>query len=200
MLSPQTVDVAVGVADVALGSQFTCMLMQGSADARCFGRGAFGSLGTGSTADVLTPPSSSIAVAGRVVKLAAGFGHACAVVQAASGGSQSVVCWGLNGNGQVGIGTAGSNVLLPSVVYVGAVSAIGLGQYHTCIVVAAQLGLRCWGRNGHGQLGSGTVGTDVLAPPTTSVVAGVSAVAGGAMHTCAIVGANSGLRCFGLNT
>jgi len=73
------------------------------------------------------------------------------------------------------------------------------GGSHSCAVVDG--GVRCWGANDFGQLGNPAFGdvdaaTDVagLRPGTN---AGVTAVAAGDSHTCAIV--NGGVQCWGYN-
>jgi alpha-tubulin suppressor-like RCC1 family protein len=59
-------------------------------------------------------------------------------------------------------------------------------------------GLRCWGHNGGGELGNGTL-LDVPAPPLTDVLTGARAVAAGANFTCALL-QTGGLRCWGYNS
>jgi Regulator of chromosome condensation (RCC1) repeat/Repeat of unknown function (DUF5648) len=55
--------------------------------------------------------------------------------------------------------------------------------------------LQCWGRNNRGQLGDGTI-TDRLTPiQAIAAGSGVTAVAAGVTHTCAVV--NGGTVCFG---
>jgi alpha-tubulin suppressor-like RCC1 family protein len=57
--------------------------------------------------------------------------------------------------------------------------------------------LRCWGYNSYGQVGDATT-TNRAAPVSLSAFAGVTGVAVGASHTCAIVG--GGVKCVGYNT
>ena len=86
------------------------------------------------------------------------------------------------------------------------VSGIAAGGAHTCAVTTAPgelTGVKCWGRNGHGQLGDNT-NTDRLTP--TSVIGlpsiGVGNVRPGGYHTCALTGAPGfpiRLMCWGRN-
>src|SRR3569623_325492 len=76
---------------------------------------------------------------------------------------------------------------------------VGAGGSHSCAVVDG--GVRCWGSNDYGELGAPTFGdvdmaTDVrtLEPGTN---AGVTAVAVGEHHSCAIV--NGAMKCWGRN-
>jgi alpha-tubulin suppressor-like RCC1 family protein len=61
---------------------------------------------------------------------------------------------------------------------------------------AARL-VRCWGANSEGQRGDGDT-SDRFIPPTTDLLAGVSAIAAGAIHTCALR-SNGTVRCWGYN-
>jgi alpha-tubulin suppressor-like RCC1 family protein len=129
--------------------------------------------------------------------LSGGDGHTCALMR--SGG---VRCWGFNGEGQLGDGTTEDTPLPPPVDLLEDVQALSAGAYHTCVVRAekGQGGVRCWGENGSGQLGDGT--TDAReTPPGRDVLTGVTAVAAGPLHTCALTGAaqGRGVRCWGAN-
>jgi hypothetical protein len=78
----------------------------------------------------------------------------------------------------------------------GNASTLAAGDSHTCAVVAGGT-IRCWGRNGHGQLGDGTT-TDRSTPVTVQGLTGVTQLAAGGYHTCAVV-AGGTIRCWGRN-
>ena len=132
----------------------------------------------------------------NVTALAGGGTHSCAVVD---GGVQ---CWGWNGYGQLGDGST-TNSATPVQVsgLTSGVTAVATGDLHSCAVVNG--GVRCWGYNLYGQLGNGSSGFQSMTNPTPVQVSGlpsgsgVSAVAGGHYHSCAVV--NGGVRCWGGN-
>ena len=59
-------------------------------------------------------------------------------------------------------------------------------------------GVRCWGYNGLGQLGTGNT-VQLNSPPSTDILTGVSFIGGGDNHKCAIMASDGGVRCWGVN-
>lgn len=77
-----------------------------------------------------------------------------------------------------------------------AASAIAAGGTHSCAVVSG--GVQCWGNSGRGQLGNGLVSPPITVPvQAIAAGSGVTAIAGGGFHSCAIVA--GGLKCWGYN-
>ncbi len=77
------------------------------------------------------------------------------------------------------------------------VSAIAVGQYHTCALVGG--GVKCWGWNGYGQLGDGT-STQRLTPVDVSGLASGVSASLRAMATPARLTSAGGVKCWGDNT
>jgi alpha-tubulin suppressor-like RCC1 family protein len=93
----------------------------------------------------------------EILQIANGQYHTCALRS-----SGTVVCWGENGSGQLGIGTT-TDQLTP-VVVPGLSDVVDLvaGWEHTCALLANGR-VRCWGGNGQDQVGDGS-GSDQLSP------------------------------------
>jgi len=129
------------------------------------------------------------------VRVAAGFGHACAVTAGA------LHCWGDDGDGQLGVaaGDAGMGQA-PVTVAGGPWVAPAAGSVHTC-ALAADGGVWCWGYNLEGQLGLGDThpGDDHLEPIQLGTARDWVFVATGQGHGCGIRSPGT-LYCWGRNT
>jgi hypothetical protein len=128
-----------------------------------------------------------------VVELAAGWFHTCARRSAGT-----VICWGANGNGQVGDGTLEVLRRVPTLVEgLDATVEITAGQSHTCARDSTR-GVVCWGRADSGQLGDGTRGdelgsrrvpTQVSSESIRFSVSDLRGISAGGSHTCALIDA-----------
>jgi len=147
-----------------------------------------------------------------VVAVAAGVGHACALLT-----NGRVKCWGYNVSGQLGLGDTAnrgdnSNELgdYLSTVDLGTgrrAKTIVAGEYHTCALLDNNT-VKCWGSNSVGQLGYGDTVSRGDTPgqmgnnlPTVDLGTGrkAKALSAGGYGTCAILD-NNLLKCWGLNS
>jgi alpha-tubulin suppressor-like RCC1 family protein len=77
------------------------------------------------------------------------------------------------------------------------VTAVTARFYHTCALVGGAA--KCWGDNDCGQLGDNDTNSFYRTAPiqVLGLTSGVTAIAAGAYHTCAVV--NGGAKCWGAN-
>mgnify|MGYP000270505841 CR=1 FL=1 len=129
-----------------------------------------------------------------IASISGGGYHTCALTTA--GG---VKCWGENSNGQLGDNTTVSKSTPVAVSGLSSgVSTISTGLYHTCALTTAGA-VKCWGRNGFGQLGDEDVGVHKSVPTAVAgLSSGVSHVSLGDYHTCAVTTAGA-VKCWGHN-
>lgn len=171
------------------GHDHTCAIK--NAALYCWGANGSGQLGTGNTANRTTPGLVAAMDVG-VTAAAAGSVHTCAIK------NNALYCWGLNSSFQLGDGTNTSSTFARAVVNMDSgVQAVSVGFDHTCAIKNAAL--YCWGTNNNGQSGVANAGANQQVPSlVTGFNAGVTAVAAGFQHTCAI--RNGGLFCWGRNS
>ncbi len=97
----------------------------------------------------------------------------------------SLVCWGFNGSGQLGLGTKDGNVHDPTPVPgLEHTLQVAMNESDVCAVRDDHRVL-CWGENSGGQAGPGTPGLD----PTPALIPGLDGatqVALGKYHVCAL--------------
>jgi alpha-tubulin suppressor-like RCC1 family protein len=80
----------------------------------------------------------------------------------------------------------------------GSVTALAAGGGHTCALTSGG-GVKCWGENSGGQLGNGTTARSSSPVEVTGLSSGVTAIAAGVGHTCALT-SGGGVKCWGHNT
>ena len=195
--SPVPIDVdglTSGVTAISAGIFHTCALTN-AGGVKCWGFNRFGQLGDNSTTDRVDPVDV-VGLTSGIVAISAGVLHTCATT--AAGGAK---CWGGNGQGQLGDGTTTDRLTAVDVTgLAGGIKAIAAGggsenPGHTCALTTAG-GTKCWGYNGFGQLGDGSLINQSAPVDVIGLASGVTAMDTGAAHTCALT--NSGaLKCWG---
>jgi alpha-tubulin suppressor-like RCC1 family protein len=157
-MPPPDVDVGGTAAQVAVGLEHTCVLLD-TGSVRCWGANGAGQLGYGhdealgrQPGDMPTP---DVVLGGKAVEIALGASHSCALLE-----SGAVKCWGSGEYGQLGLGGKANvgdapNQMPPQDVPIGGKAVrIVAGGDRTCAVLASGA-LRCWGAAKSGALGYG---------------------------------------------
>ena len=109
-----------------------------------------------------------------------------------------VKCWGKNEFGQLGDGTyANKNTPVDVIGLSSGVIGLGAAEAHTCALTTAG-GVKCWGKNDHGQLGDGTLADKNTPVDVSGLSSDVMAVSANGFHSCALTTAG-GVKCWGYN-
>lgn len=192
---------------LAAGERHTCALLD-DASVKCWGSGADGRLGSGSTDDIgdgsgqmgdaLQPVDFGL---GRsALAIAAGEAHTCALLD-----DLTVTCWGAGADGRLGyddtdnVGDGvGSTVASAGAVGFGGgrtAQAVVAGGAHTCALLD-DFSVTCWGSGGDGRLGyedtdnvGDGIGVSTALAGQVDLGSGRTAlaVAAGGEHTCALL-------------
>ncbi len=182
----------LGIGETAIsivaGYYHACVLTA-SGGVKCWGYNARGQLGNGTTVSSSTPVDV-LGLSSGVIGITAGYMHTCALTTA------ELFCWGANYAGQLGdVSTIDRHV--PTHVLNGAVD-VAAGRSHTCVVTMFGSVL-CSGSGYRGQLGNGNGTSSVYLVEVAGLQAGVSKVAAGDNHACALIAATGALKCWGAN-
>lgn len=177
------------------GRYHTCGITL-SGIAYCWGANLDGRLGDGSNDPTMVPVQAATPVAFETI--GSGWNHTCGLSK-----SGLAYCWGFNQHGEVGalIPPPDSVAIeVPRPVTGPIFKLLAVGGLHSCgLDLNSQAW--CWGFNGYGQLGDGSTDWTLnnLPDPATQEpvgstpvevdmppVAGFTAIAAGAHHTCAL--------------
>ncbi len=210
--NPTNSGLLTGIDHVSTGGSFSCAKVSTTGEVLCWGFGGYGNLGN----DGVNPSALPV----YVVNYTGTTSHLPDAYLPDSNGNHTCVltpggypkCWGWNNYGQLGEGTpspwptqrnAPEWVELTAGLPNSDNLTIAAGSQHTCSVRYSNA--YCWGSNIYGQLGDGNIGTTfnrnssspVLHDSGGILLVGVTDVAAGNSHTCAIVGAAGNVMCWG---
>ena len=128
---------------------------------------------------------------GKAIAISLGEKHSCAILE-----NGELKCWGRNYSGKLGTGN-NTDLNAPSapINLGGKAVAISLGDSHSCVILENG-DLKCWGRNGSGQLGTGN-NTNLNTPSAPINLGGkAKAISSGEYHSCALL-ENGQVKCWG---
>lgn len=203
--------------EFSVGNYHACAILDNNT-LKCWGYNAYGQLGIGDTNNMGDAAGEMNLLTGidlgtgvTPAKLCSGFHHNCII---ASDGK--VKCWGYNAHGNLGLGDTnhrgdvvgemGDNLPFLNLGTGRTAKQLSCGGYHTCAILDNDK-LKCWGYNGHGQLGLGNgtyrgnvAGTMGDSLPYVDLGTGrtVKELSLGAYHSCAVLD-NNEVKCWGHN-
>ena len=182
--------------EIMVSWDHTCAILDTGA-LMCWGYGGAGRLGNGETTNAFSPVSVNLPYGRTAVAVSAGRLHTCALLD-----TGSLMCWGSDGQGQLGDGGTKTNQLSP--VYVDlptgrTAASIAGGREYTCAILDNR-SMMCWGDDYNAQLGNGAEASDQLSPAYVDLPLGREAVVitAGDYHACAILD-NESTYCWGAN-
>ena len=206
------------ITSLSMGSLHSCAVLDDTW-VKCWGYNTSGRLGLGDSDHRGNEPGEMgenllpVDLDGAAIEVhSGGFWDAC--FSCALMADRTVKCWGINGDGQLGlehtsaIGDSPSDMgaNLPAVELRGEVHSLATGGFHTCVVLADG-SVQCWGKNDYGQLGLGDddvrgnsgneMGENL---PFVDLGTGVRAttVSLGRRHSCALLEGGA-VKCWGRN-
>ncbi len=153
-----------------------------------WGSNAFGALGQGSSGNTAFDTPLSISGVGAVTQVSAGESDALARIS-----HGSVVAWGANGHGQLGIGSTVASDVPVAVPGLAEVRETASGSVFSLALLESGT-VEAWGANGEGELGQGShTGPETCtaacsrSPVGVPGLSGVRAVAAGGDHALALL-------------
>ena len=197
--TPQTVIMPTGVTSwVAVTGGYDHSLAIGNdGNLYAWGKNSDGELGIGGTATPYTTPQKVNLPSGVTswIAVAAGGGHSLAI-----GNDGSLYAWGLNGNGQLGIGNTTDQDIPQKVPFPSGVTswiAVAAG-WDQSLAIGNDGNVYTWGDNSYGELGLGNIATPFTTPQRVVFPNGVKAVGAGQNFSLAL-GNHGNLYAWGYN-
>ncbi len=160
-----------------------CLALKSDGTVWAWGYNGYGQVGNGTLSNI--SPLVQVMGLGGVTAIAARGYHSMALKS-----DGTVWAWGLDASGQLGNGTTIDLWFSTPVQVVGlsGVTAIASGSLHS-LALKSDGTVWAWGNNGLGQLGNGTITTSYYLFDTPAQVvglSGVTAIAGGSLHSLAL--------------
>jgi len=195
-----------------------CIIIETSQLMKCYGLNNYYQLGyndNGNRGHVINTmgdnlPTLNLGSESKVQQVSVGNIHTCAILV-----DNELKCWGLNNNGQLGLGIVASPIPTSSPEFVGVKvdsdttkkpKYVSAGYDHTCVLLDDDISAKCVGNNGFGQLGQGDIVNRGNSPSNTmdkyaAINLGtgslkIKTINAGAQYTCVIF-EDSTVKCFG---
>jgi alpha-tubulin suppressor-like RCC1 family protein len=181
------------VGEIAASADATCAI-DTNVIVWCWGANTYGQLGNGASDPDPHPVPQFVAGDAGLHVISAGRNHFCALSW-----QGDVSCWGSNAHGQVGSGTIGGSVFMPTkVAGLKKVKEIVAGGDFTCALLESRT-VKCWGADERGQLGRGVPGEPTATAVDVPGVKDAYSLIAGDGFACALSWTENPLRCWGDN-
>lgn len=161
----------------------------------------FSGCGSGGGGTTFTQPQVTLK---KVVQVAAGYSHTCAVLS-----DSTIKCWGRNNYGQLGNSSKTDSYVPVGVSGISSAISVAVGSEHSCALLSNGT-VMCWGRAQFGELGNGTTGAEncyvdkygnqygcSTTPVPVSGISNATLISSGLAHTCAVISDGS-IQCWGV--
>jgi alpha-tubulin suppressor-like RCC1 family protein len=173
------------------GDGFCAVLSSGHVD--CWGYNGAGELGNGTTTTASDVPVAVQTIGNANALIGNGGGNFCAVLS-----TGDVDCWGYNGDGQLGNGTAMDSDVPMAAIGISTATAVSGGGLDVCALLSTSH-VDCWGYNYYGELGNGTTTSSPSdVPVAVKNISTATAVTDGLYGVCAVLSTGH-VDCWGYN-
>jgi alpha-tubulin suppressor-like RCC1 family protein len=173
-----------GVSQLSAGAHHSLALLS-NGTVMAWGQDNFGQLGDGKTAGFSSTPVPVTGLSGAT-QVSAGDGHSLALLS-----NGTVMAWGENAFGQLGIGKLSTGSAVPVPVHgLTGVRAVAAGDRDSFAILADGT-VMAWGDNSHDQLGNGRQSDTATTPVKVNGLTGVVALASDGLHTIALLKAGT---------
>jgi alpha-tubulin suppressor-like RCC1 family protein len=179
-LSPVAVKGLTGVTAIAAGKEYALALLS-NGTVKAWGANEDGQLGNGS----FKSSSAPVAVKGltKVIAIAAGEDFSMALLS-----NGTVMAWGNNFYSQLGNPAVEEHSDVPvEVVGLSGVTSIAAGSTHALALLSGGT-VMAWGEDKFGEIGNGTMKSEVEPPVAVTGLEGVTAIAAGSQFSVAVAG------------
>ena len=161
----------VTVTQLELGSNSACALSAAGLG-YCWGGGAAGQLGNGSTTAIqntaVAVTATGVLTGQTLTQITLGTTFACTLSNTGAD-----FCWGANGSGQDGNPATAVNALVP-VAVTAEPTMISSGYEHACLLRDGKA--YCWGDDSQGELGNNSTTTPVSTPVAVTEAGGATGI------------------------
>ncbi|HEX5749299.1 MAG TPA: MopE-related protein [Archangium sp.] len=184
---------AVTVPEMVAAGSYHSLMLGKTGQVQAWGQNQYGQLGLG-ISGLIVPIPTPVSGLPAAKAIAAGIGHSLALDL-----NGQVWVWGQNASGQVGMGSVGGTVLIPTKVegLSGIRNIAAGGNYSLALDGAGQVW--AWGQNTAGQVGTGAASASVPSPVKVAGIPAIRAIAAGVNHVLAL-DTGGGVWAWGLNT